>query len=123
MMKADTTAPRVLMIDDQSMAEDMIRHMLSDRPDISLNYSPQADNAVNLALAVRPTVVLVDLRMPTVDGLAVTRSLRGHAETRCSRQRACLDVIKHFRLGSAAGRWKSASEQACKISRWQGFGK
>ncbi|MEC4717942.1 response regulator [Noviherbaspirillum sp. CPCC 100848] len=82
MMKADTTAPRVLMIDDQSMAEDMIRHMLSDRPDISLNYSPQADNAVNLALAVRPTVVLVDLRMPTVDGLAVTRSLRGHAETR-----------------------------------------
>ncbi|WP_225984636.1 response regulator [Noviherbaspirillum aerium] len=82
MIKADQTAPSVLLIDDQSMAEDLIRHMLRDRPDIRLHYSPDAAEALNMALALRPTVVLVDLRMPTVDGLGVTRSLRSHAETR-----------------------------------------
>jgi signal transduction histidine kinase len=82
MMKADLTAPSVLLIDDQSMAEDLIRHMLRERPDISLRYLPEAEEALEVALALRPTVVLVDLRMPKVDGLAVTRSLRSHDETR-----------------------------------------
>lgn len=82
MMKADHTAPSVLLIDDQSMAEDLIRHMLRDRPEIGLHYSPDAGNALSMARALRPTVVLVDLRMPQTDGLAVTRSLRSHADTR-----------------------------------------
>jgi len=82
MMKADLTAPSVLLIDDQSMAEDLIRHMLRERPDISLRYLPEAEEALQVALALRPTVVLVDLRMPKVDGLGVTRSLRSHEDTR-----------------------------------------
>jgi signal transduction histidine kinase len=80
-MTVENTAPNVMLIDDQHLAEDLIRHMLHDQPDIRLHYSSRAENALEIALDLSPTVVLVDLRMPTVDGLGVTRSLRSHPST------------------------------------------
>ncbi|KRB93763.1 response regulator [Noviherbaspirillum sp. Root189] len=80
-MTVENTAPNVMLIDDQHLAEDLIRHMLHDQPDIQLHYSSRAEDALEIALDLSPTVVLVDLRMPTVDGLGVTRSLRSHPLT------------------------------------------
>ena len=71
----------VLLIDDEPFAQDFIAHSLEGSCDISLRYAAQAERAVELALECAATVVLVDLRMPGVDGFDVIRLLRNHRDT------------------------------------------
>lgn len=80
-MKAESSSPIILLIDDQQMAEELVRNMFFDQPDICLHYLHASDQALNVARELKPTVILVDLRMPLVDGLGVTRELRAHPET------------------------------------------
>ncbi|GAA4606215.1 response regulator transcription factor [Actinoallomurus liliacearum] len=69
---------RVLIADDQAMVRGGLRLILEDRPDISV-VAEAADGAEAVALArrLRPDVCLVDIRMPGLDGIEVTRVLAG----------------------------------------------
>ncbi|MDH2425981.1 response regulator transcription factor [Sphaerisporangium sp. TRM90804] len=69
---------RVLLADDQAMIRRGLRLILEDQPDISV-VAEAADGAEAVALArrLRPDVCLVDIRMPCLDGVAVTRALAG----------------------------------------------
>ncbi len=80
-MVDDPVSCSVLLIDDQAYAEDIISHALAGCADVTLRYDPRAEQAVALALDVAATVVLVDLRMPGVDGFDVVRLLRANAQT------------------------------------------
>jgi signal transduction histidine kinase len=71
----------VLLIDDESFAETLIEHSLRTLPNLRLRYDCDAARAVELAKEVLATVVLVDLRMPSVDGFDVIRRLRTDPET------------------------------------------
>jgi DNA-binding NarL/FixJ family response regulator len=67
---------RVLVADDQSMVRAGFRMLLSDEPDIEV--VAEASNgieAVDKAARYRPTVVLMDIRMPELDGLQATRRI------------------------------------------------
>jgi DNA-binding NarL/FixJ family response regulator len=67
---------RVLVADDQSMVRAGFRMLLSREADIEV--VAEASNgleAVRLVAEVRPTVVLMDIRMPGLDGLAATRRI------------------------------------------------
>jgi YesN/AraC family two-component response regulator len=67
---------RVLVADDQSMVRAGFRMLLSGEPDIEV--VAEASNgveAVDLAIRYRPTVVLMDIRMPELDGLQATRKI------------------------------------------------
>ena len=67
---------RVLVADDQSMVRAGFRMLLSDEQDIDV--VAEASNgleAVEKAARFHPTVVLMDIRMPELDGLQATRRI------------------------------------------------
>lgn len=69
---------RILIADDQEDVRSGFRLILGSQPDMSV-VGEAADGltAVDLARALRPDLVLADIRMPGVDGLELTRRLAG----------------------------------------------
>ncbi len=66
----------VLLVDDQALFREGLEMLLSVQPDIQV--VGQASNgleAVNLAEELQPDVVLMDLRMPKLGGVAATQRL------------------------------------------------
>jgi DNA-binding NarL/FixJ family response regulator len=74
---------RVLLADDQSLVRAGFRALLDAQPDIEV-IGEAADGAEALAEVheLRPDVVLMDIRMPLLDGLATTRRITGEQELR-----------------------------------------
>jgi DNA-binding NarL/FixJ family response regulator len=67
---------RVLVADDQSMVRAGFRMLLSREPDIEVVAEANDGlEAVRKAARTQPTVVLMDIRMPELDGLQATRRI------------------------------------------------
>ena len=69
---------RVLLADDQKLVRSGFRMILRAEPEIDV-VGEAADGAEAIALAreLRPDVVLMDVRMPNVDGIEATRGIVG----------------------------------------------
>lgn len=72
---------RVLLADDQALVRAGLRLILSAEPDIEV-VAEAADGAeaVREALRTRPDLVLMDVRMPVVDGIEATARLLGRVD-------------------------------------------
>lgn len=75
-MLTKTIDTRVLLIDDHLINADLVGAMLADEPGMVLEYQQDPARALETALAFAPTVVMVDLHMPMIDGLEVIRALK-----------------------------------------------
>ena len=67
---------RVLLADDQALVRAGFRSLLEDEDDIEVvGEAGDGAQALELARSLRPDVVLMDIRMPVLDGLAATHRI------------------------------------------------
>jgi sigma-B regulation protein RsbU (phosphoserine phosphatase) len=72
----------ILLVDDQPIIGETLRSTLRDAEDIDLHLCLDPAQALSMAIALRPTLILQDLVMPEVDGLLLLRFYRAHPATR-----------------------------------------
>jgi DNA-binding NarL/FixJ family response regulator len=69
---APPDSPRVLVVDDTSSIRTEIRHLLEDAGLTVVGEGGDGAEGVMLARELRPDVVVMDVRMPILDGIAAT---------------------------------------------------
>ncbi|MDX2554876.1 response regulator transcription factor [Streptomyces stelliscabiei] len=75
------TAIRLLLVDDDPLVRAGLSFMLGGADDIEIvGEGADGDEVDALVERTRPDVVLMDIRMPTVDGLTATERLRARAD-------------------------------------------
>jgi DNA-binding NarL/FixJ family response regulator len=66
----------VLIVDDQAMIRAGFRMLLADEPDIRVvGEAGNGQEAVSQAARLTPDIILMDIRMPQLDGLEATRQI------------------------------------------------
>jgi len=81
MIEDDSHTCSILLIDDEPFAQQIIEHGLKTCVKHVLRYESCPARAVDLVRELDVTVVLVDLRMPDLDGFEFTRRLRANPAT------------------------------------------
>jgi DNA-binding NarL/FixJ family response regulator len=68
---------RLLLVDDHNLVREGIRAVLEGEPDLLVvGEAANGREAVELCKELRPDLVLMDVRMPEMDGLAATRAIK-----------------------------------------------
>ncbi|CAM5407537.1 hypothetical protein GCM10010343_00660 [Streptomyces avidinii] len=97
----------VVIADDQDMARTGFRMILESQPDIEVVADVVDGEAALAAVAEhRPDVLLLDIRMPGLDGLEVTRRLSGAPDS------PHIVIVTTFDLASTSTRRSTAQRPA-----------
>lgn len=68
---------RILLVDDQPLFREGLATLLTIHEDVTvIGEANNGQEAIDQAAALRPDVVLMDVRMPVLDGVAATRILQ-----------------------------------------------
>jgi DNA-binding NarL/FixJ family response regulator len=91
---------RILIVDDQQMIREGLRRMLELDKDIHIVGEAQSgDECLSLVDKVEPDIILMDVRMPGINGIETTRILK---EKKCSASVIILTVYEDKYLSQAA---------------------
>jgi CheY-like chemotaxis protein len=68
---------RILIVDDHQMFREGIRRRLEQEPDMAIvGEADSAEDALEKVAQAKPTIVLLDIRLPRVSGIELARQLR-----------------------------------------------
>lgn len=68
-------APRVLLVDDNAMNVELVTFVLNDAG-IAVDSAVDASEALSKIESFRPVLILMDVQLPGMDGLTLTRRLK-----------------------------------------------
>ena len=71
----------ILLVEDNEMNRDMLSRRL-ERRGFQVVIAVDGQQGVDLALAAKPDLILMDMSLPVLDGWEATRRLKGAPETR-----------------------------------------
>lgn len=98
------SAIRVALVDDQALFRAGIRMLVSSQPDLAfVGEAGDGREGIEMAARERPDVILMDIRMPVLDGIESTRGILAAAAERRGRQPRVI-VLTTFDLDEAAAR-------------------
>ena len=68
---------KLLICDDQSLFREALRTLLSSYPDLSvIGEAANGEEALRMVVSTSPDIVLMDLRMPAMDGFYATKIIK-----------------------------------------------
>lgn len=68
---------KVLLVDDQSLIRQGLTVLLELEPDLQIvGEAANGEEAINLSEKLQPNVILMDIRMPIMDGVTATREIK-----------------------------------------------
>lgn len=76
-MESMVATIRVLLVDDDSMVRQVLSRMLASYPDLDVvGQAATGEEAVSRVEELSPQVVIMDIRMPKMDGIAAAREIK-----------------------------------------------
>jgi two-component system, NarL family, response regulator DegU len=73
----DAASTRLAIVDDHDLAREGLKDMLADEPDVEvIGEASNGREALLLCSRLKPDLMLMDVRMPEMDGLAATREIK-----------------------------------------------
>jgi CheY-like chemotaxis protein len=72
------TLPTILIVDDEPTVRLLIRETLSAHPLLSFTEAEDGMQALDLAQAAGPDLILLDIMLPKLDGIAVCKAIKGN---------------------------------------------
>jgi DNA-binding NarL/FixJ family response regulator len=98
-VRESSTPLRIVVVDDQALFRSGLRMLIDSQDDLEVvGEAADGDEAVAVVAAVRPDVVLMDIRMPRADGVTATERIAASGE------RPKVLVLTTFDLDEAAAR-------------------
>jgi len=95
---------RVALVDDQALFRAGIKMLVASQPDLAfVGEASNGEEGVRMIAETRPDVVLMDIRMPVMDGIAATTAVLAEAE-QARRRPPRIVVLTTFDLDEAATR-------------------